>query len=221
MLSYLLTLEYLKSMVYIVPAILLAISAHEFAHGYASYRLGDPTPKRDGRLTLNPMAHLDPWGTLCLLLFRMGWAKPVRINPSYYRNQRKGTILVSLAGPLMNYLLAFIGMLIYGFFYKRGSGFGAWFYYFAVINTGLGTFNLIPVPPLDGANVLMECFPGVRDFYLRIRRFTMPILFLCLFVGILRIPLNQVNSAVLGGMWEAVRKIWKIGVFPQGAEFSL
>lgn len=132
MLSYLLTLEYLKSMVYMVPAILLAISAHEFAHGYVSYRLGDPTPKRDGSLTLNPMAHLDPWGTLCLLLFRMGWAKPVRI-----------------------------------------------------------------------------------------RRFTMPILFLCLFVGILRIPLNQINSAVLGGMWEAARKIWKIGVFPQGPGFSL
>ena len=74
MLSYLFTLEYLKSIIYTVPAILLAISAHEFAHGYVSYKLGDPTPKMDGRLTLNPFAHLDLWGTVCLILFRMGWA---------------------------------------------------------------------------------------------------------------------------------------------------
>lgn len=217
MLGYLFTLEYLKSMIYVIPAVLLAISAHEFAHGYVSYRLGDPTPKRDGRLTLNPLAHLDPWGTLCLVLFRMGWARPVRIDPTYYKDRRKGTILVSLAGPCMNYLLAFLGLLVYGLFYKAGSGLGTWFYYFAVVNVGLGSFNLIPVPPLDGANVLAECFPKVRMFYYRIRPFTMPLLFLCLFVGILRIPLNQVNAAVLNGMWSAVRKILKIGLFPQGS----
>lgn len=148
MLSYLFTLEYLKSIIYTVPAILLAISAHEFAHGYVSYKLGDPTPKMDGRLTLNPFAHLDLWGTVCLILFRMGWAKPVRINTAYYKDKKKGTILVSLAGPAMNYIMAFVSMLIYGLFYKAGSSFGIWFYYLAVINVGLGTFNLIPIPPL-------------------------------------------------------------------------
>lgn len=221
MLGYLFTLEYIKSMIYVIPAVLLAISAHEFAHGYVSYRLGDPTPKRDGRLTLNPLAHLDPWGTLCLILFRMGWARPVRINPAYYKDRKKGTILVSMAGPCMNYLLAFAGLLVYGLFYKVGSGLGIWFYYFAVINVGLGTFNLIPIPPLDGSNVLSECFPGVRTFYCRIRRFTMSLLFVCLFVGILRIPLNRVNIAVLNGMWAAVRKILRIGIFPQGSDFYL
>ncbi len=89
MLRYLLTVEYLQSMVYTIPAILLAISAHEFAHGYVSYQLGDPTPKMDGRLTLNPLAHLDPWGTVCLVLFRMGWAKPVRINTAYYKEDQE------------------------------------------------------------------------------------------------------------------------------------
>ena len=217
MLSYLFTLEYLKSIIYTVPAILLAISAHEFAHGYVSYKLGDPTPKMDGRLTLNPFAHLDLWGTACLILFRMGWAKPVRINTAYYKDKKKGTILVSLAGPAMNYIMAFVSMLIYGLFYKAGSSFGIWFYYLAVINVGLGTFNLIPIPPLDGSNVLQELFPGIGDFYRRIRRYAMPILFLCLFTGVLIIPLNRVNSAVMNGMWDIVKKILKIQILPQGS----
>ena len=217
MLSYLLTLEYLKSMVYIVPAILLAISAHEFAHGYVSYKLGDPTPKIDGRLTLNPLAHLDLWGTVCLILFRMGWAKPVRINTAYYKNKKRGTILVSLAGPLMNYLMAFVSILIYGLFYKAGSSYGTWFYYLAVINVGLGTFNLIPIPPLDGSIILQELFPKLGDFYCRIRRYAMPLLFICLFTGILRIPLSHVNSAVINGMWRLVKKLLKIWILPQGS----
>ena len=99
---FLLSMGYLRELLYTIPAILIAITVHEFAHGYVSYRLGDPTPEREGRLTLNPFAHLDFWGTLCLLLFRMGWAKPVRINTAYYRNRKKGIILVSLAGPAWN-----------------------------------------------------------------------------------------------------------------------
>jgi Zn-dependent protease len=214
MLGYFLTLEYLKNMIYIAPAILLAITAHEFAHGYVSYKLGDPTPKRDGRLSLNPLAHLDLWGTICLILFRMGWAKPVRINPSYYRDRKKGTILVSLAGPAMNYLLAFLAMVTCGIFYKFENNCSIWFYYLAVINVGLGTFNLIPLPPLDGSNVIRELFPGLEPIYDRIRRYAMPILFLLLVTGILRIPLNRVNTAVLDGMWNVVKKILKILIFP-------
>jgi Zn-dependent protease len=216
MLGYLLEMEYLKSVIYTVPAILLAISAHEFAHGYVSYKLGDPTPKMDGRLTLNPFAHMDLWGTLCLLLFRMGWAKPVRINAAYYRDKKKGIIMVSLAGPAMNYLMAFAALFLYGICYKADSGLGVWFYYLAVINVGLGTFNLIPIPPLDGANVLMELFPNVRGFYQSIRRYAMPILFVCLLTGILRLPLTQVNSAVVNGMWKIVKKLLMIHIVPQG-----
>lgn len=219
MISNLLAWKYFKSMIYILPAILLAISAHEFAHGYVSYKLGDPTPKLDGRLTLNPMAHFDLWGTICLALFRMGWAKPVRINTAYYKDRKKGTILVSLAGPAMNYLLAFIAMLIYGLFYRVESSYGIWFYYLALINIGLGTFNLIPFPPLDGSNVLQELFPKVRGFYCRIRRCAMPLLFAGLFTGILRIPLNQVNSAVINGMWEVVKRILNLQPLVQGSTY--
>jgi Zn-dependent protease len=217
MFGYLLTLEYLKSMIYTIPAILLAITAHEFAHGYVSYKLGDPTPKMDGRLTMNPLAHLDPWGALCLVVFRMGWAKPVRINTAYYRDKKKGTILVSLAGPLMNFFLAFVAMLIYGLFYKAENSYGIWFYYLAVINVGLGTFNLIPLPPLDGSNILQELFPKVRGFYYKIRRYAMPLIVICVVTGILRIPLNQINSAVMNGMWKIIKKILKIWMIPQSS----
>jgi Zn-dependent protease len=203
-------------MIYLVPAILLAISAHEFAHGYVSYKLGDPTPKRDGRLTLNPFAHMDFWGTICLVLFQMGWAKPVRINTAYYQDKKKGTILVSLAGPMMNYLLAFIAIFIYGCFYKAGNSNGIWFYYIAAINIGLGTFNLIPIPPLDGSNILQELFPGIGNFYCRIRRYAMPIMVLCLFTGILGIPLKKVNSAVINCMWKIVKKILNIRLLGTG-----
>lgn len=117
----------------------------------------------------------------------------------------------------MNYLMAFAALLIYGLFYRAGSGLGTWFYYLAVINVGLGTFNLIPFPPLDGSNILMECVPKIRKFYGKIRPYAMPILLVCLAVGILRIPLAEVNSAVIGGMWKAVKKILRIGVFPPGS----
>jgi Zn-dependent protease len=221
MFRYLLTLEYLKNMIYLVPAILLAISAHEFAHGYVSYKLGDPTPKRDGRLTLNPFAHLDFWGTICLVLFHMGWAKPVRINTACYRDKKKGTILVSLAGPVMNYLLAFLSMIIYGFFYEAGNSYGIWFYYLAVINIGLGTFNLIPIPPLDGSNVLQELFPGVEAFYRKIRRYAIPLMLICLLTGILRIPLNHMNSTVINGMWKIVKELLNIRFQGQASGFSI
>jgi Zn-dependent protease len=216
-------LEYLRNMVYTVPAILLAISAHEFAHGYVSYKLGDMTPKMDGRLTLNPFVHLDVWGTICLLLFQMGWAKPVRINAARYKNKKRGIILVSLAGPVMNYLVAFIAILVYGVLYKNANGynFKIWFYYLALVNVGLATFNLIPIPPLDGANVLREIFPRVGDFYAMIRRYTMPILFACLLIGILRIPLNRADTAIINGMWALVKKILNIRYIPNGPSTSL
>ena len=214
---FLLSMGYLRELLYTIPAILIAITVHEFAHGYVSYRLGDPTPEREGRLTLNPFAHLDFWGTLCLLLFRMGWAKPVRINTAYYRNRKKGIILVSLAGPCMNYLVGFLGMLIFGIFYKNGSIPGIWFYYLAVINIGLGTFNLIPVPPLDGSNVLQELLPGVGRFYARIRRYAPLILVICLATGILWTPLSYANAGILNGMWKLVWRILRIGFLPSGA----
>ncbi len=202
MLRHLFSADYLKSMLYLVPAILLAITCHEFAHGFVSYKLGDPTPKRDGRLSLNPFAHLDLVGTVCLLVFGMGWARPVQVNPTSYKNRKTGTVLVSLAGPLVNYLLAFLGMLLYVAVNMAGYD-GIWFSYLALINIGLGTFNLIPVPPLDGSHVLEELVPGVQRLYCRIGRYAMPILVLCLYTGVLRKPLDYVNTAVFEGMARA------------------
>lgn len=191
-------------MMYVASAALVAISVHEAAHGIVSYKLGDPTPKRDGRLTLNPFVHLDLWGSLCLIFFRMGWAKPVRINTSYYQNKKKGIIMVSLAGPLSNYLLAFLALMLYYRFYDSYF-LGMWFYYLAVLNIGLGTFNLIPIPPLDGSNVLMELFPGVTAFYRKIRRHSGMILALLLITGVLDKPIAYINSTVLNGMWNLIR----------------
>ena len=149
-------LQQLRYIVYMAPVLLIAITAHEFAHGWMSERLGDPTPRVDGRMSLNPFRHLDLIGTLCLLFFHMGWAKPVRINTRYYRDRRKGIILVSLAGPVMNFILAFLSILGSGLILRFGNATSELMqtlyllcYYSAVMNTGLGVFNLIPFPPLD------------------------------------------------------------------------
>lgn len=198
----------MNTMLYTVTAALTAISAHEVAHGFASYKLGDPTPKLDGRLSLNPFVHLDLWGTLCMFFFHMGWAKPVRINPAYYKDQRKGIIIVSLAGPLTNYLMAFVSMILYFFLYSRFDWIALWFYYLAVLNVGLGTFNLIPIPPLDGSNVLAELFPQVRGFYQRIRPYSWVILSLCLITGLLNTPLSYADSKILDAMWSAVKALF-------------
>ncbi len=143
----------------------------------------------------------------------------MRINTAYYKDRKKGTILVSLAGPVMNYLLAFASMLVYGLFYKWGSRWGIWFYYLAVINVGLGTFNLIPLPPLDGSNILLELFPKAGRFYSRFRKYALPLLVICLLTGILSVPLSRINSAILDGMWEWVKGIWNIRLLPQGAGY--
>ena len=155
----------LLSLVLSIPGLFLALAFHEFAHGYAAYLMGDNTARYNGRLSLNPMAHLDIVGTLCLLLFHFGWAKPVPINPANFRNHRKGIIVVSLAGPFANFFLALVCTilckLLYGFI--STSQIAEFFYmvllYAQVMNVGLMVFNLIPIPPLDGSKVLMEFLP--------------------------------------------------------------
>lgn len=153
-------LENLTDYIYIVVAALFAIILHEIAHGLVSTWLGDPTPKRQGRLSLNPLKHLDPIGTLCLIFFHVGWAKPVVVNPDYYKNKKRGMALVALAGPLMNFLLAIFSIIIMAIFVKVNAYSKVliiiynFLLYFSVINLGLGLFNLIPIPPLDGSRIL-------------------------------------------------------------------
>lgn len=149
-----------------IPGLLLAISLHEFAHGYAAYLMGDPTAKYSGRLSLNPLHHLDLAGALCMLLFRFGWAKPVPIDPRYFKNRRMGTIIVSLAGPFANFILGFIFCLAYYSIARFTlNGPVIWQFvsqiclYGIFMNVGLMIFNLIPIPPLDGSKILMEFLP--------------------------------------------------------------
>jgi Zn-dependent protease len=142
-------------------ALLIAAPFHEFAHGYAADRLGDPTPRRAGRLTLNPLAHLDPWGTFLLLVFGFGWAKPVPIDPAYFPDWRRGLITVAAAGPLANVILA----LLFGLPFKLGlvtpeTLGGALLFTIVLINGVLAVFNLIPIPPLDGSKILIGLLPG-------------------------------------------------------------
>lgn len=205
--------------IYLIPAVLIAITLHEFAHGFVSWKLGDPTPKEEGRLTLNPIKHLDPIGALCLLVFHMGWAKPVMINPNYYKNPKAGTVLVSLAGPVMNFIISIVSMLVMGIYIKSGlydisdvlEYIYIFFYYLAVINVGLGIFNLIPIPPLDGSKVLGAILPEKLYFnYMRYEKYFALILIVLLWLGWLSGPINILNDIVLDGIWKLICLILRI-----------
>ncbi len=136
--------------------LLYSVILHELAHGWVAYRMGDPTAKSLGRLTLNPLKHLDPLGTLMLFIFGFGWARPVPVNFANLRERRKGVILVSSAGIIVNILLAFAALFLLRVFSPSSQGVAAtMLYYMAQINIILAAFNLIPIPPLDGSKILM------------------------------------------------------------------
>lgn len=156
------------------PITLIALTGHELAHAWVSTKLGDPTPKREGRLTLNPLAHLDLVGTLLMIFTGFGWAKPVGVNPMYYKDRKKGMALTAIAGPCANFIMAFMGVLIGTILLILGS-FMNWpsgvisvinyvFYLFAFRNLCFMVFNLIPIPPLDGSKVLGIFLPN-RTYY--------------------------------------------------------
>jgi Zn-dependent protease len=167
--------------------LLYAVIFHELAHGWVAYRMGDPTAKSLGRLSLNPLKHLDPMGTLMLFLFGFGWAKPVPVNFNQLRDKRLGMILVSAAGIITNILLAFCALFLYRLLSLSSSSISAQLlYYFARINIILAAFNLIPLPPLDGSKILMGFAPpNVRDFLFRIERYGLIIIIALLYLGVL------------------------------------
>ncbi len=157
-----------------LPAILLSLSVHELCHGYTAHLLGDPTPKAYGRLSLNPLKHIDPFGFIALLLFRVGWAKPVMVNSRYFKNVKRDMALTALAGPASNFILAFVFSFISVFLDRIGMTFSLFssdsmtpyhvfcliVYFMVPINLGLGVFNLIPIPPLDGSKILYAFLPN-------------------------------------------------------------
>ncbi len=173
--------NYIVQLILSLAASLLAISVHEFSHAYAAYKLGDPTAKSIGRLTINPIKHLDPVGTLCMVFFHFGWARPVPIDPRYFKKPRGYFAITALAGPMSNILLAFLIAPLYllcsKFFVYTGNAFLnslmlntlIFLYTFQIINVGLGVFNLIPLPPFDGSRIVNVLLP--KKWYFKIMKY--------------------------------------------------
>lgn len=213
-------------------AVFTAIVLHEFSHGYIAFRLGDPTAKMQGRLTLNPLAHIDPIGTILVPIvlvilrspFLFGWAKPVPINPNHFRNPYKGMFYVAIAGPLMNIALALgasaigrLAILITPLSLLYGRGFSAYvvqtiFYllgFFVIINIILAVFNMLPVPPLDGSRVLTYFLPPEgKRVMMQLERYGFLIVLALLYLGALRGLIGLIS-----GIWEALLgSYWPMGI---------
>jgi len=171
-------MDWLMSTLTLLPGIIIGLSFHEFAHAFVAYRCGDPTPKLQNRVTINPAAHIDPIGFIALLFIGFGWGKPVMINPNNFRKPRRDELLVALAGVTLNLILAFLFMVLLWLLYKYAIGFmlsdlGMILQDILIsiifINIVLMVFNLLPIPPLDGFNVITQIF-NLRntEFYYRV-----------------------------------------------------
>ena len=222
--QYIANPESLFGLLVSIPGVLLAITFHEFAHGFAAYKLGDNTAKNEGRLSLNPKDHLDPIGTLMLLFAGFGWGKPVHVNPSNYTRKismEKGEAIVSAAGPITNLLLAFIFAIIYFAIYKFA---GATFLMSTVgsivmlliqttiaINVGLGIFNLIPLPPLDGSKIIMPLLPYKAKQWFRNNEQIFYIIFVVIWItGIAGSIISPAINAVFSGIMNVAGAIFGI-----------
>ena len=178
--------NYLISILISVLAALIAIIIHEVAHGYTAYLMGDKTAKTDGRLSLNPFKHIDWIGAVCLVLFHFGWAKPVPVNPYFFKNRRAGIVFVSLAGPLSNFILTILAIIALCICDTLTLNvlFFQFFYTLSTVSLGLGIFNLIPIPPLDGSKIFAQILPiSTRIKYLNFERYGWVILFLLIYFG--------------------------------------
>ena len=208
----------IDKIIYVVPAILIALSLHEMAHGWASYMLGDPTPKAQGRLSVNPLNHLDLTGTLLLLFAGFGWAKPVQVDSRYYENPKQDMVKVALAGPIMNFLVAFVALFIRELMYEMELSYNMFniyvsnlLLYIAMIDIGLGLFNLIPIPPLDGSKVLFAILPAKSYFaYMQYEQFGMILLLAFIIFGAFDGFLITARTSIINGMLEIVSKIFTL-----------
>ena len=207
-----------------VPVVLMSLAVHECAHGWVSYKCGDPTARNLGRLTLNPIKHLDPFGAFSMLLFGFGWAKPVPVNSRYYKHPKWQMALVASAGPISNLILAFISLIILNLLLlipalresvalmltagEAGSFGGAMlyllfrlFYQMTWLNIYLAVFNLLPIPPLDGSRILFIFLPTKAYFgIMRYERFIQMALIMLFFIGVLDVPLTWLADNIFAGM---------------------
>lgn len=188
------------SLLMAAAAALISITVHEYCHGFAAYKLGDDTAKIYGRLSLNPLKHIDWFGAFCLVVFKFGWAKPVPINTYNLKKPRRDIPIISLAGPVSNFLLAFVSLFIF-YLVPVKEGFFLYLRSFLMqmifLNLGLGLFNLIPIPPLDGSKVLASFLPaGTAYKYLNFGRYGTLLLVLLLLFGALTPYLNLAVAAI-------------------------
>lgn len=207
-----------------LPAVLIAITFHEFAHGWVADKLGDETPRMQGRLTLNPLAHLDPAGFVLLLFAGFGWGKPVQINTRNFNanvSETKGELLVSLAGPLMNFFLSLIFALILGVIYKfvpatfLASTIGRVVFVLiqecVIINIGLGVFNLLPLPPLDGSKIFLNLFSyNIRRWIMEHERYFYYAFLIIWITGLAAYIIAPVESAIYNGIMFVIMKIFGV-----------
>lgn len=200
-------INYFKEILLDLPWILLGLVYHEYCHAWAANRLGDPTPKQEGRLSLNPLVHIDFVGLLALVLLRVGWAKPVQISPRYYKDPMKGMLQVSLAGPTGNFILAILFAIIIRtlIFINMDSRIISYVFRGLWYTIMLGFFNLIPIPPLDGSKVLRYFIRGSAAYYFdRLENFGVLILLILLIFDEFRIVLftlvNFCASLLIGQM---------------------
>ena len=207
--------SFLTELIILAPPVLLALTCHEFAHGLVAYRLGDPTAKAAGRLTLNPLKHLDPIGTLAFFIIKIGWAKPVPVNPRFFRNPKRDMLWVALAGPLTNLTLAVISALLARFVWLLASllpysamlkaillPFSAMLAASVWVNLVLCIFNFLPIPPLDGSKILLGLLPdSMAGPLLKIEKYGFVLILILAFSGVLSrliLPLiGYVNTLLL------------------------
>lgn len=219
------TADGLLSLLISLPCVLISLSLHEFAHGWVAHKCGDDTALNFGRLTFNPLKHLDPIGTLCMVLFGVGWAKPVPVNSRYFKNPKRDFALVAAAGPIMNLILAFIGAVLLGLFIvitdllpemnelgqKICEIIGMMLATFHGLNISLAVFNLIPLPPLDGSRILYVFLPP--KYYFGVMKYERYIKLAFLFLlgaGIISIPLERIVYPISYGMLWVVKTIFSI-----------
>lgn len=207
--------HFIIELIILAPPLLFALTFHEFAHGYVAYRLGDPTARDAGRLTLNPLKHLDPLGTIAFFFIKFGWAKPVPVNPGYFQNPKKDMLWVALAGPATNLGLAVVSAILTKGIWMLATilpyssateailvPLNSMLIASVWINLVLCIFNFLPIPPLDGSRILMGLLPNnLALSYMRIERFGFLIIIVLAFSGLLSrviVPIiNFANSLLL------------------------
>ena len=197
-----------------IPIAIISLSVHESAHGYVSYKLGDPTARNLGRITLNPLKHFDLLGFICMVFFRVGWAKPVPVNARYYKNPRVGMALTAAAGPVSNLLLGVIGVFggelslrwAYAVITNAAAlnvamTFYNFFFLLAFCNISLAVFNLLPVPPFDGSRILYVFLPPKYYFgIMKYEKYIMIAVLVLFYIGVFDGPLSFIVNGIYDGM---------------------